>query len=72
MSLHALPQGAKARKTATREEKLASTLEGREGREKFGKRRKAKGGGSTNKVARPKCNVVQGKLTIERSWAAAG
>jgi protein SDA1 len=40
--------GAQARKAATREQKLASTLAGREDRQQFGRRKKVKSGGTSN------------------------
>lgn len=42
-------EGVQARRNATREDKLASTLAGREGRVKFGSKQKKKTGGSSNK-----------------------
>jgi len=62
--------GASARKAATREEKLASTISGRDDRQKFGRRKKIKTGGSTNLekkktknfIMAAKSNTVQKKV----------
>ena len=50
--------GAKARKAATREEKLAATLAGREDRPQFGRRKKVKSGGTSNTEKKKTKNFI--------------
>mmetsp|Transcript_25156 Transcript_25156/g.79109 ORF Transcript_25156/g.79109 Transcript_25156/m.79109 type:complete len:171 (-) Transcript_25156:107-619(-) len=55
--------GVRARKAATREEKLASTVAGREERAAFGRRKKKKTGGSSNQEKKKTKNFIMATKT---------